>query len=415
MNYEWNVAYQYIMKIKKEYIAMNHGLDTTSVKEMCQKLNTAEYNNFLNNVLITEYGTLNLFKYSIVKGGDIDLYTNTNSVYREMRSLVIDMETDEIVLCPFRKFFNINELEETSIDVVADEIKNAKSIEIANKLDGSMQSASYYHSKIVMSGTHAMNPKMSFRLEEGYKFLTENYQDMIKDNVGKTFIFEYISLKDPHVVIYTKEQQGLYLLGIRNNNTGEQYTYNEVKNVAKKYGVKTVVLETRTLDEVLNSVDDYKNTEKEGWVLFVDGKMYKIKCTDYVQIHRLLSYNSANAIIRAIADEYYDDIISKIPEAYKGRVQNIANIIFKYIKEENQKIDSYWDMIPKDESQKNKALFIQKNIPKDYQTYMFSKLANYEYNVIKFKLNSITPQYIKMQDIVGEGYKPQMLLFMTDD
>ena len=145
MNYEWNNAYQYIMKIKQDYVNQFGKVDTYSIDDMCQKLNTKEYNNFLDCVNITVYGTLNLFKYSLVKGGDIDLYSNVNSIYREMRSLVIDMKTDEIVLCPFHKFFNVNEIEETNVNIVLDKIAHAKCVEIANKLDGSMQSASYYN------------------------------------------------------------------------------------------------------------------------------------------------------------------------------------------------------------------------------------------------------------------------------
>ena len=41
--------------------------------------------------------------------------------YRECRSVVIDIEKECIVLCPFSKFFNINELEETSIENIQKE------------------------------------------------------------------------------------------------------------------------------------------------------------------------------------------------------------------------------------------------------------------------------------------------------
>lgn len=416
MNYEWNNAYQYIMKIKQDYVNQFGKVDTYSIDDMCQKLNTKEYNNFLDCVNITVYGTLNLFKYSLVKGGDIDLYSNVNSIYREMRSLVIDMKTDEIVLCPFHKFFNVNEIEETNVDIVLDKIAHAKCVEIANKLDGSMQSASYYNGKIVMSGSQSLNPAMSFRLEEGYLFLTDNHKTMIMENVGKTFIFEYISLKDKHVVEYTKEQQGLYLIGIRDNNTGKQFSYNEVKQVADKYHVSMTEIETRTFDQIEKAVDDYKSTEKEGWVLFIDGYMYKMKCTDYVDIHKMLNfYSSANVIIRAIADEYYDDLISKVPTAYKDRINAIANVVYDYIKKENDSINSYWESVPKNVGRKEQALFIRKSIPKQYQSYMFSKMNNYEYNVIKFKLQSSTPQYIKMSEICGKDYRITDLMNTSED
>jgi tRNA splicing ligase len=58
---------------------------------------------------------------------------------------------------------------------------------------------------------------------------------MIKDNPYLTFIFEYISLKDIHTVNYKEEQQGLYLIGIRDVTNGKQWFYSDVKEMAKRY------------------------------------------------------------------------------------------------------------------------------------------------------------------------------------
>ena len=58
-------------------------------------------------------------------GINTDLFTNPHSIYREGRSLVINLNTEEIVLCPFRKFFNIDEIEETSMSIVQEQMKTA--------------------------------------------------------------------------------------------------------------------------------------------------------------------------------------------------------------------------------------------------------------------------------------------------
>ena len=63
------------------------------------------------------------------------------------------METEEIVVAPFRKFFNINEIPETSLDVVTKEIQAADLVEITNKLDGSMVSVRWYDGQIFLAGT----------------------------------------------------------------------------------------------------------------------------------------------------------------------------------------------------------------------------------------------------------------------
>ena len=184
--------------------------------------------------------------------------------YQECRSLVINLEKEEIVLSPFKKFRNLGECEENGLDNIKRKIDVAKSIEITDKLDGSMQSARYYNGEIVMSGSQSLSLSDSWRLTDGYKMLTDNsdYVRMLKNNSDYTFIFEYISLQDAHVVLYDKSQEGLYLIGIRNVIDGEQYSYKDVLDIANYYGVKTTKLYDKTLDEVMSELDKYKAHEK---------------------------------------------------------------------------------------------------------------------------------------------------------
>jgi hypothetical protein len=133
------------MEIKDKYME-NHEVNDYNIVKWCKELNEQKFNYFMNGVDTSIDGSLVLFKYSLVKG-EIDIATNKDSIFREARSVVIDIDKEEIVCAPFRKFFNINELGETSIDVVKDNIKHAKLIEITNKLDGSMQQARFYNGK----------------------------------------------------------------------------------------------------------------------------------------------------------------------------------------------------------------------------------------------------------------------------
>ena len=176
--FDWNIAYNYVMKIKYQYMNKKQidKLDTYSVEDMCIYLNTDEYNNFLKCVSIIVYGKYNLFKYSLIKGGNNDIYSNSNSIYREMRGLTIDVEKDTIVLCPFRKFFNIGEIEETYIDKIQSYLKNAKDVEITNKLDGSLLSVRYYDNHFVLGGTGSLDKEQNFRLAEAETMLSYNHK-----------------------------------------------------------------------------------------------------------------------------------------------------------------------------------------------------------------------------------------------
>jgi hypothetical protein len=177
--YEWNIAFNFIMKIKRTYENKFKEIKEYNLSKWIEELNINEFNNFRAKVILNHLPEKNLvlIKYSLTSAG-LDLWDNPNSVLREMRSLVIDLKNEEIVLAPFRKFFNMNETEETAYEVIVEKIKNASNIEFSNKLDGSMQSARFYRGEIVMSGSGAIEPEASEQLAEGISWMVGNYKKM---------------------------------------------------------------------------------------------------------------------------------------------------------------------------------------------------------------------------------------------
>lgn len=158
----------------------------------------------------------------------------------------------------------------TSYENVRRRIKEASCVEISNKLDGSMQAARFYNGQIVMAGSQSLNKDTSWRLEDGYRMLMgqEGYQNMLKEHADKTFIFEYISERDAHVVKYDVE--GLFLIGIRNVEDGKEASYKEVLGFAEKYQVPTTEVFLKTLDEIIAELDDKKSSEAEGFVVNIN-------------------------------------------------------------------------------------------------------------------------------------------------
>lgn len=367
-------------------------------------LSCLELNQY-NNLLLLRYG-----RYSNIYDGEIensyeDLWTKYNGFYRECRSIVIDVVNDCIVTCPFRKFFNINEVEETRIENIQNMISNAKTVEFSNKLDGSMQTATWYDDKIIMAGSQAINPNNSWRLQDGYRMINEldGYKLMLQDNINKTFIFEYISLQDAHVVKYTKEQEGLYLIGIRDNLTGYEYPYEYIIKMAKTYGIPTTEIFDKTLEKVMNELDDKKSDEAEGFVINIDGYKVKVKYNDYVHIHKALSkLSSINLIIRSIADDNYDDLLSKLPVAYHSNVKKVASIVIDYINKTENTIREYYNKAPKD-SRKEFMIWTDKNVPNKYRGFCKELYLGKKINVIKRDKYG-DPKYLKLVDMGVKDY-----------
>jgi hypothetical protein len=398
-----------IKDIKKNIISLNGYIsydfinDKTCLESWIILLNNPLYNDIFKYIQISQKDYFVLIKYrrySDVYGGEsevnYDKFWNLHGgFYRECRSIVIDIFNEEIVILPFDKFFNINENNETSIENINKRIKNAKSIEFSNKIDGSMQCARYYKHQIIMSGSQAINPENSWRLADGMKMLNDDYIKVIKQYSDFTFIFEYISLADAHVVIYTKEQEGLYLIGLRNTITGEHLSYKDVINIANKYNIKTTEVFNKTLDNIMSELDSKKSNEMEGFVMNCDGFFTKIKYNHYLTIHNVLStISSINLIIKTIADDKFDDLLCEIPLAYKWRAIKISNFVLNYIKETEYKTIEYYNII-KNMALKDAMIYINTNIPQKYKGFV---IQMYKGNKINYIKNS-SGRYTKLKEM----------------
>lgn len=420
----WNPVLNKIIEIKNEYqnkfghIEYNYTEGYTDETETClerwvSELKNPEYADLLSclelnqheNMLLIRYG-----RYSNIYDGEIeasgeDLWDRYDGFYRECRSIVIDVVNDCIILSPFSKFFNINELEETSLENIQKRIDNANTIEFSDKLDGSMQSARWYNNKIIMAGSQAINPANSWRLQDGYRMLNDNprYKEMLKKNPNFTFIFEYISLKDAHVVKYTKEQEGLYLIGVRNVLDGRECDYKSVIDIANKFNIPTTKLFDKTLEQIMSELDDKSSDEAEGFVINIDGYKVKLKYNDYVHIHKALSkLSSVNLIIRSIADDKYDDLLAKLPVAYHDQVKKVAAIVVDYINRTEKTIREYYNEAPKD-NKKEFMIWVSENIPREYQGYCRELYFGNKINAIKSG-NDKCPHYKRLKDMGVEDY-----------
>lgn len=259
----WNPLYNIIMDLKKQYIKENNIIDFANtyktynkvnkennfINYMCNNVSNSEkYLNIVMPLIIKENNGCFLFQYDeynmqrkAEELGNKPFFDLYDGLYRYCRSTVIDLINDELVIAPFKKFFNINQLEECSYEHVSalcdKAIKNNKSVEFSNKLDGSMMCCRFYNDTYFMSSSLSIDKNNSWRLDDGYNMLVsnKNLMHMIRNNPTKTHIFEYISLKDAHIVKYDKSQEGLYLIGLVDNYTGRESSYKDIIDYQKLY------------------------------------------------------------------------------------------------------------------------------------------------------------------------------------
>ena len=393
----WNPVLNKFVEIKNLFIKVwgedllyEYDRNTeTCIEYWARMLDNPRYNTLLEPLQLdeSEDGML-LLRYANYWASDDeydterDFFKRYDGFYQECRSVVIDIFRNELIIAPFKKFRNLNECEEYSEAAIRERIKNAKSIELSNKLDGSMQCGRYYNNRYVLTGARAADTSHSWRLQSGYRLLKDNYKQMLRDNSDYTFIFEHITKEDAHVVNYTDEQEGLYLIGIRSISNGTELDYKTVIQIAKLYNKKTTELFKKSLDEVLSELDTKKSNEAEGFVLSIDGFKVKIKYNDYLMVHHMIDrFASVNTIIKAIADGTYDDAISRVPENFKEQVETVANAIRNVLAQQHREIKHYVSIGPKE--LKAFMQWVDVTVPKKLRGYVRCEFLGNDYNMLK--------------------------------
>ena len=91
---------------------------------------------------------------------------------------------------------------------------------------------------------------------------------------------------------------------------------------------------------------------------------------------------SFNTVIKAIEDENVDDLISKMPKAYKEQIIKIIDTVNDYCNKLENKISSYYNNI-KNDDKRNAMIWINNNVPKKYQVYVRNKYLGIKYSYLK--------------------------------
>lgn len=430
-NYTWNPVFNKLMELKKNYVNKTGSLSSYNslyergeFKTCVDKWIDATQDPFWISVrpfiIIKQDKSSVLFKYgNLAMLADLaadllgissptELWEHWDGFLQYCRSVSIDLKSETIETAPFDKFFNIDEMPSSSWDVVKNLMENAESIEFSNKLDGSIYIVRYLedegrivsHSSGCVSAAEEQASVLRAADKMFFSKICDSTREMVEDYPDYTFMFEYIAIDNPIVVKYTKDDEGMYLIGMRHNASGKMYSYNELRTVASKYpGVRVTTLFEGGLDVIMDLVHTKKSNEMEGFVINIDGHLFKLKTDDYVKIHKLISKLSApNVILRAIADGIYDDLLAKVPDSYKEDVDKIARIVVKYAEDMEKTTASYYEKAPK-EDKKDFMIWVNNNVPIEYQGAVRNLYLGKENNFLKRERGKGNYQYTRMSQI----------------
>ena len=133
--YSWNPVYNFIMDIVDKANEAKIKIDGSILfKEVVNIVGSEEQKKIASILQFNQNGNLLLVRYgnySNIFSGEIDINMDNmwdifGGFYKECRSLVVDLANKIIVLCPFKKFRNLNEGEENSLKNIQKRISECK-------------------------------------------------------------------------------------------------------------------------------------------------------------------------------------------------------------------------------------------------------------------------------------------------
>ena len=309
------------------------------------------------------------------------------------RGLITDGEGN-IVARPFRKFFNLNEAEETKIENLPGEIP-----EITEKIDGSLGII------VIFMGGLIASTRGSFESEQAAwaKKWIEKKIDVEGLLADKTYLME-ICYKENRIVVDYGDREELVLLAIIDDETGKDLSYDLVEEEAKRLGVSHVKRVNKSIEDIVNYLE-VMGANEEGFVaLYSNGLRVKFKGKEYLRLHKILMHFSSKVIweilargetivayLEQVPDEFYQWAKEKEKELKDKYAEIYATIILGY----NDVKD-----LP---TRKEQAL----KIMKDYKAVsggIFSLLDDKQKNLNDYIWKMIKPEYeLPFKDVNREA------------
>lgn len=260
-----------------------------------------------------------------------------NPFYKQCRGTVIDMDK-MVAWHSYDKWFNVSEMPETDEQLLID-LSHTEKYKAMNKWDGSL--ILFYFN----NGKWNTCTNGSFESEQAQWAISFAKQQGILDTLDPLYTHMYEAIyPGNHIVVDYGNIYRLVPLARRNMMTG----------VLELPTNTDVLYENKTFEQILSERDIHKATEKEGWIIrFDSGLMVKIKCTDYVRVHKLKDQITPEGVFNMIQSETLDDVYANVPDDIKRELDEIVARYVQWERDLRRTVES----IQVDDVTDNKATY----------------------------------------------------------
>jgi len=284
-----------------------------------------------------------------------------------LRSLVID-KNGKILSHSLKKFFNY--LEKPDLYPNPDKAKDGI---LVDKIDGSLCVCDW-----IDGFSCRTRGTLSYKTLENapdFDYVLKKYpnlENIVRANPDYTYLLEIVTPNQKIVLDYGSEPD-LFYLGCIHKDTG-LYTpfFADTDNMVKQIGCKIPEIYNLkgNLLEIYNQIKEWRG--KEGGVLvFNDNRnMVKLKCTEYLNLHKFKSYATLENTIdlffeygRPSFNDFQIRLKQNFDEDCASLVLGFCSVIVDAFKEVNKIIEGFQNFIDKrkDYSRKDLAMDVLKS------------------------------------------------------
>jgi len=300
------------------------------------------------------------------------------------RGLIIDIDGN-ILARPFRKFKNLEEYDPSEIDMTQD-------YDVFEKMDGSLIILFYYEPRMkwIIASRGSFISEQALEAQKMLNSKTDIYEKL---NKNFTYCFEIIFPTNRIVVDYG-DMYDLILLAKIETKTGIETYYDDLLakyskyfTVVKKYKIKNI--------NNLSELKELEENNKEGFVVrFFNGMRVKVKFTEYVRLHGILTNVSNLTVWEHLMNNYnFDALYDRVPdEFYDWLKRTISSLQSEYNEIERQALKEFTKIYHVNEITNRKDFAIEA-VKTEYQSILFRMYDKRPYDEIIWKL--VRPVYSK--------------------
>jgi RNA ligase len=244
------------------------------------------------------------------------------------RGLIVDSKTGKVIIKPFPKFFNYEEIPN---EVPWDESSH---VQVQKKMDGSLGILFKYQGEWVMATRGSFT---SVQAKKGLEIIKSKY-DLTKFIDHVAYLVEIVYPDNRIVVDFGKEEKIFFLSTTPNLHFSE---WEELKSSELNWATSLTlfkssdileedIVETKTLHDgfdhlVYEELKSMNTPNEEGFVLrfYPSNFRCKIKFEDYVALHRIVTQVSSYDIWENLKNH------GKLPEAF---LKNVPDEFYEWVK-----------------------------------------------------------------------------------